>query len=295
MGAVVGGFRRRRGDGQAIRTLLRAGLAFPLLAIGIGATGATSHAGPALPICAQAASLHRVGIVVEHGNGQVVRQCVGFGTTTITALEALEASGIEYATESYGALGAAICQIDHEPARYTTCLPSSGSYWVLFVSRAGGAWTASGQGVSSATLADGDAAGFRYDPLAGADPPPPTPAGTCPVATPTPSPTATPTSTPTAAPTRSPAPTSPPAQVTKSPGATPTPRAGSASSSASSTVPTAEVLGLASPSGTPVNAGNLSVPRTPDDPFTPGLLVAICAIGSLGVLAGVQALRRRRS
>ena len=55
--------------------------------------------------------------MVEHGNGRCVRQCVGFNTSTITALAVLEGSGIEYATQSYGGLGEAVCQIDNEPAQ----------------------------------------------------------------------------------------------------------------------------------------------------------------------------------
>src|SRR5579862_1935278 len=183
------------------RRLLRVALAVPLLAIGLGTASAAARGGPAEPLCVQAASAHHAGIVVELGNGQVLRQCVGFDTSTTTALSVLQGSGIEYAVASYGGLGEAVCQIDNEPVSYTSCLPSSGSYWVFFISRGGGAWTNSAQGVSTATVSDGDDVGFRYDPLAGADPPPVSPAGTCASSTPTPSPTATPAPTPTARPT----------------------------------------------------------------------------------------------
>jgi hypothetical protein len=91
----------------------------------------------------------------------------------------LQASGLEYATQGYGSLGQAVCQVDEEPAAYSTCLPSGGSYWALFTSRAGGAWQAGDVGISSLDFANGDAEGLRYDPETGPDPAPPSPAGVC--------------------------------------------------------------------------------------------------------------------
>ena len=175
---------------RVTRRLLRVALAVPLLAIGLGTASAAARVGPAEPLCVQAASAYHAGIVVELGNGQVVRQCVGFETSTITALAVLDGERDRVPRpQSYGGLGEAVCQIDYEPPSYTSCLPTSGSYWVFFVSRGGGAWSSSPQGVSDATVGDGDDVGFRYDPLAGADPPPASPAGTCATATPTPAPT----------------------------------------------------------------------------------------------------------
>jgi hypothetical protein len=275
-----------------VTRLLRLALVLPLLAIGLGATSAAARVGPAAPLCAQAASANHVGIVVEHGNGTVIRQCVGFSTATITALGVLEASGIEYAVESYGGLGEAVCQIDHEPAQYSSCLPSTGSFWVFFISHGGGAWANSAQGISNTTLSDGDDVGFRYDPLSGADPAPVSPAGTCPTPTPTPSPTATPRPTATPAPssTSRPGATSDPATLT--PGTSATVPAASAASAATST-PASGVLGIASPAATtPAAVASLSPRGTPDSPVNPGLLVAIVAIAALIALVGVRAMRR---
>jgi hypothetical protein len=279
---------------------LRVALAVPLLAIGLGTVSAAARGGPAEPLCVQAASAYHAGIVVELGDGQVVRQCVGFDTSTITALAVLQGSGIEYATATYGGLGDAVCQIDNEPASYTSCLPASGSYWVFFISRDGGAWTNSPQGVSIATVGDGDDVGFRYDPLAGADPPPVFPAGTCATSTPTPAPTATaqPTPPPTAKPT--PAGTAPaggtsdpvtPAGATARPAPTtgisaePTAAQGSGATGAS-TSPTSSV-----PS--PVPVADISPAVAISGPFTPGLVLAACVLGALLALLGVQGIRRR--
>jgi cell division septation protein DedD len=277
------------------RRLLRFAFAVPLLAIGLGTASAAARTGPATPVCAQAATAHHVGVVVEHGNGQVLRQCVSFATATITALSALKASGIENATQTFGgSLGDAVCQIDHEPTSYSQCLPSSGSYWVFFVARAGGSWTNAAQGISNTALSDGDDAGFRYDPLAGADPPPASPVGTCPTSTPTPGPT------PTAAPTPTPAPTKPPAGTS-----TPTPpQATSRPPSTTSSEPFPIITEGPSPSavgsGQP-SPGDVSVPVARVSPaagasagFAPGLLVAIVAGAALIALLGVQGLRRRR-
>jgi hypothetical protein len=281
------------------RRLLRVALAVPLLAIGLGTASAAARVGPTEALCAQAASAHHAGIVVELGNGQVVRQCVGFGTTTITALAVLQASGIEYQTQPYGSLGVAVCQIDDEPTGYTQCLPSSGSYWVFFVSRDGGAWTNSAQGVSNAMVGDGDDVGFRYDPLDGADPPPVSAAGTCPIATPTPSPTTQPTPPPTSKPT--PVATTPPG-ATASP-ATPTqasnPSASAATSSAAAPIvaeaPTASPggTGQPSPGSSTVPISDVSPAAAVSGPFVPGLVLAAGVVGALLALLGVQGVRRR--
>jgi hypothetical protein len=281
------------------RRLLRLALAVPLLAIGLGTASAAARGGPGEPLCVQAASAHHAGIVVELGNGQVVRQCVGFDTSTITALAVLQGSGIEYKTETYGGLGEAVCQIDDEPTSYTQCLPSSGSYWVFFIARGGGAWANSAQGISIATLSDGDDAGFRFDPLAGADPPPVSPAGTCSTTTPTPSPTARPTPTPTPRPT--PFATSPagrtstpstPSEATVRPSAATS--AGADPTSTEGPTATATGTGRPSPAANSVPVADVSPAAAIPSPFTPGLLLAAAVVAALGALLGVQGIRRRR-
>lgn len=280
------------------RRLLRFALAVPLLAIGLGTASAAARVGPAEPLCAQAASVHHAGIVVELGDGQVVRQCVGFGTATITALAVLQASGIEYQIAPYGSLGEAVCQIDDEPTGYTQCLPSSGSYWVFFVSRGGGAWANSAQGVSNATVGDGDDVGFRYDPLAGADPPPASPAGTCPTATPTPAPTTQPTPPPTSKPT--PIATTPPAGTASPATATQTtvpspPVTNSATGPIDTEAPTGTPgsIGQPSPASRTVPISDVSPAAAVSSPFAPGLVLAACIVGALLALLGVQEVRRR--
>ena len=253
--------------------MLRALLSLPLLVAGLGATSTIARVGPAAPLCTQAAFDHRVGLVIEHGDGRVLRRCVGFNGSSITALEVLQASGVETGLEPYGALGTAICQIDNEPASYSTCLPASGSYWVLFVAKPGGAWSDSALGASTVTVTSGDDVGFRYDPQAGADPPPPSAAGTCPAATPAP---ATHSNTPARPAGHSPVP------VTPRSGATTPPAQGVPAASTPAAGPSPRVTTTA---GLAAGAGI---------PFNPGLLLAVAGGGGLIGLLAVQGARRRR-
>lgn len=267
-----------------MRRLLRVVLALPLLGMGIGAVTAAVRIGPANPMCAQAAFSHRVGLVVEHADGQVVRRCVGFDTPAATALDVLQASGLEVGISSYGGgLGAAVCQIDHEPATYPPgCFTSTGLYWVLFVSHAGGAWVNSDLGASNLTVTNGDDIGFRYDSQTGADPPPPSPAGTCPVVTPPPAPTRTPAPSVRSTPTQ---------QTPSSPRGTPA--IPNPATSTPSTTPIAGILGLATPGAT---AAPLASLRSPGEQpgLNVGILLAAIGAGGLIGLLGTSILRRRR-
>ena len=157
----------------------RRGLAICLLGALAGLAGSAVRMLPAPSLCTAATYPHHVALVVELGDGESVGRCVGFNASSISGEEVLQASGLEYATQGYGSLGQAVCQVDEEPAAYSTCLPSSGSYWALFTSRAGGAWQAGDVGISSLDFANGDAEGLRYDPETGPDPAPPPPAGVC--------------------------------------------------------------------------------------------------------------------
>jgi len=130
-----------------------------------------------VPGCAAAGSGHAA-VVVEHGDGSVTTRCVSFGTATVTGEQLLNSSGVAWSGQSFGSYGLAVCALDSEPAHYTGC-PGQDSYWAIFVSRGGGAWQLSSIGISSLTLAAGDAEGFRYVPAAGDPAAPPSPAGVC--------------------------------------------------------------------------------------------------------------------
>jgi hypothetical protein len=134
---------------------------------------------------------------------------VAFAGASITAEEALNASGIPWRAYDYGgSLGRAVCQVDGEPATPPSghfdrdnCLYSNGSYWSLRVARAGGGWTGSPRGVSSTVLSDGDAEGLAYGDGTQVLP---SPAGVCPASAPAPAPAPPPPGGPGAPPSGSP-------------------------------------------------------------------------------------------
>ena len=261
-----------------IARVVRVAAAAPLLAVlltfgGIAVTH--GHAPGAAAPCAAATYAHRVALVVQHGNAQSLRECIGFDSATITGEQILQASGIEFATVGYGSLGEAVCQIDHEPASYpSTCWTTTSPYWVLFVARGGASWSSASQGVSSQTFGDGDAAGFRYDPQTGGAPPPVSAAGACTFSTVTP---------PTAAAAR-------------------TAQASAASSGPTQTAvpPTTTAAVSAATTGATQSPGVIGVvpasKATPEKPASvdTGLLLAAAGGGVLAGLLVVQILTRRR-
>ncbi|MGP8159788.1 MAG: hypothetical protein ACLQGJ_00995 [Candidatus Dormibacteria bacterium] len=272
-------------------------LAIPLLGAGLALGSSAGHLLPAASPCAAASYSSHVTLVVEHGDGQVVGLCIGFDGATISGKEILQASGLEYATAGYGALGDAVCQIDDEPAAYTACLPSSGSYWVIFVARDGGGWQVAGSGISTETFASGDAEGFRYDPQDGADPPPASPAGICAAALAGPSSSASATTGGGAAGASGgsasgsaaggqpgSAAAAPPPSATVTPTTT-----GTAAAAASAPPP-----GVIAPAGQPQGAAASAAPAAAEAGISLAPLVAAVVVGALAGLLVVQLVVRRR-
>ena len=232
----------------SFRALIRILAVVPVLA-SFTVIGSASGVGPSVAGCAQAASVHHAALVVEHGGGTtIVTRCVAFTGDSITGDQLLAGSGVEYAT---GYSGDAVCQIDYEPPNGQVppgCWTASSPYWAISVSRGGGSWTTSSLGISSQTLRDGDAEGFRYEGQSDYSVPP-SPRGVCPpVASPTPVPvvTAKPTqgnvSTHTAPPSSSrPSPTAAANTTSAAPptASEPAPSDPASSATARATVPTA--------------------------------------------------------
>ncbi|MGD0121234.1 MAG: hypothetical protein ABSC46_01590 [Candidatus Limnocylindrales bacterium] len=156
---------------------LPAVVAAAAVALAAGALASLAPGSPLVSSCVGAGS-GRAALIVQHGDGSVLTRCVSFGTATVTGEQLLNLSGVAWSGQSFGSYGQAVCALDSEPAHYTTC-PGQESYWVIFVSRGGGAWQLSAAGISSLTLADGDAEGFHYVPAAGNPAAPPSPPGVC--------------------------------------------------------------------------------------------------------------------
>jgi hypothetical protein len=152
-------------------------LAASAVALAAVAVVALAPGSPFAASC-RAAGSHHAALVLEHGDGSVVTRCVAFGPTAVTGEQLLNSSGVVWSGQTFGGFGEAVCALDAEPAHYAVC-PGTDGYWAVFVSRGGGTWQFASVGISSLTLSDGDAEGFRYVSEAGDPAPPPAPAGVC--------------------------------------------------------------------------------------------------------------------
>ncbi len=147
------------------------------VASSVAALAALAPGSPLASTCAGAGT-HHAALVVEHGDGSVVSRCVSFDVAAVTGEQLLNSSAVAWSGQSFGGFGVAVCAVDSEPAHYSIC-PGKDKYWAVFVSRDGGAWQLASVGISTLTLGDGDAEGFRYVPAVGDPVAPPGPAGVC--------------------------------------------------------------------------------------------------------------------
>ena len=266
----------------------RAALAAPLVGLLGGGFGGAAALVPTAQPCAAATYSSHVTLVVEHGDGRVVGLCIGFDGSSITGEQIIQASGLEYATQSYGSLGDAVCQLDSEPSSYSACLPASGPYWAMFVSRAGGGWQIADRGISTETFNDGDAEGFRYDSQTGAEPPPASPAGICARAL------ATPSAASAVPPARAAGGPSP-AQAAPAGAATTASAESTPQAAAPSSAPASQEPSVIRPGGS--SGGVATVGRPPARPASgpdAALLAAGASIAALAGLVVVRLVRRRR-
>ena len=239
------------------------------------------------PSCSLAAGAHHLAVVVEHGNGATLTSCISFDSIQLNGDQAMQMSGIQYASIESGGLGKAVCQIDREPTSYPPgCWTSSSPYWGMFVSHAGGPWAVARYGISSQQFSDGDALGWHYIPANGSGGPPPSPSGACTQPAPSPVPSTIP----------NPLPTGP--TVTSSVPAAPTPAPPSPGESPSAS-PSETTLPQAVPSDSP-EPGLAAVPAhsDPAHPSAPagpdlGWLAAATGAGALLGLLVVRLLARR--
>jgi hypothetical protein len=107
------------------------------------------------------AAIHHAALVIEHASGSVITRCVAFAEDQITGLQVVERSGVQHEEQSFGSIGAAMCQLDAEPSTVPPGCFGSGPYWQYF-HRQGGGWQTSAFGASSSVLRDGDMDGWHY-------------------------------------------------------------------------------------------------------------------------------------
>ena len=138
------------------RLRLLAGAALPLVALVGGRMNAS-------------AATHRAALVIEHSNGSLIERCVAFAEEAISGLQLIQRSGVEYQAQTFGDLGAAVCQLDLEPAQVPANCFGSGRSWQYYRETSSG-WSPSSSGAGGSTVHDGDVDGWHY--AAGPQPPP---------------------------------------------------------------------------------------------------------------------------
>lgn len=118
------------------------------------------------PVAAQAE--HRAGLVIVHGDGSTVTQCIAFAEESISGAELLARSGFDLSIEA-SSMGATICRIDGEGCTFPgeTCFCQCQgspcvywSYWRLEQDE----WRYSNLGAGNTVIHAGDVDGWRWGP-----------------------------------------------------------------------------------------------------------------------------------
>ncbi|HKC18744.1 MAG TPA: hypothetical protein VKE27_03855 [Candidatus Dormibacteraeota bacterium] len=146
-------------------------LALALTAASACGNSTSSNGTSASSSCVNASATHHAYVVVEHGTAtHQVQKCVGFSGDVIDGQTLMDQSGIQYQTQTFS-FGKAVCQIDKEPAQYSSCFANSGPNWLLFVDT-GGSWATAQTGYAQITLHDKEALGWEYTAVQSPSPPP---------------------------------------------------------------------------------------------------------------------------
>jgi hypothetical protein len=141
------------------------------LALVIAACGGSSPATNPTSTCVNAGAPHHAYVVVQHLSGATVQKCVGFTEDTIDGPALMDKSGIEYQAQTFS-FGKAVCQLDKEPAQFSSCFPQNQPYWALFI-ETGGAWASATNGYTDVKLHDKEALGWHYIKATDPSPAPP--------------------------------------------------------------------------------------------------------------------------
>jgi hypothetical protein len=116
---------------------------------------------------AQTPTPHRAGLIVVHGDGQIVTACVAFEEETITGVDLLRRSELDVILGVYGGLGYGVCAIDGEGCAedkdcFCQCRSEPCAYWVYSHQEPDGSWTISGVGAAGWQVTDGDVDGWLW-------------------------------------------------------------------------------------------------------------------------------------
>jgi hypothetical protein len=120
-----------------------------------------------LPAGAAAQEGHRAGLIIVHGDGRVVQQCVSFSEESISGYELLQRGNLALSVEA-GGFGATVCSIDGEGCSYPAescfcrCQGTPCVYWSYWRLQADGAWRYQPLGAGNTQVANGDVEAWRW-------------------------------------------------------------------------------------------------------------------------------------
>jgi len=130
----------------------------------LAGTSALLFSTPASPLasCLNGGAANKAYLLIQHLNGAVVEQCVGFDAAQLAGDDLMRQSGIGYETQRFRD-GLAICSIDGEPPKVAECFPAHGPWWSMWVSTGRtGRWDRANDGYTRIALGNGDALGWHY-------------------------------------------------------------------------------------------------------------------------------------
>jgi hypothetical protein len=111
---------------------------------------------------------NRAGLIIVHGDGQVVKACVEFSEDSISGLDLLQRSGLDLVVDATDPVGVAVCRIDAEgctfPAEicFCQCQGFPCTYWSYWHSTSGADWRYSSTGPAGRLLRNGDSDGWVW-------------------------------------------------------------------------------------------------------------------------------------
>lgn len=103
----------------------------------------------------------QAGLVIQHGDGSVVTQCIRFAGESTSGYNLLEASDLDLNFEVIGSAGVAICRIDNEGCTspqdqcFCECTSTPCTYWNYWKKDAD-AWVHSSLDAVASVVVDGD-------------------------------------------------------------------------------------------------------------------------------------------
>lgn len=150
--------RRQKVAARGARRFRRPGFLCAWLALLLLALAVPPPATPSAAVSRQ----HRAGLIVQTGDGEMIRRCVSFEEPQISGLALLERSGIPFASVNDERYGAFICGIAGVGCPAERCLcaypPRYWQYWLL----EGAGWRVSPVGASGRAVRDGDVDGWVW-------------------------------------------------------------------------------------------------------------------------------------